>query len=139
MNCYRCGVLPSLHTNISPPKVSLNDASSSIYYQMLCENVISIWSILIISQDKLFSPYHGSSAELVMVGVEPGTLRFQVDVITHYTTALQLIEYMPSVCSMSLRTELCIVLSIERVLTEHSCRRCRVLKTTSSMVYSTAF
>ena len=105
--------------------------------RMLCENVISIWSILIISQDKLFSPYHGSSAELVMVGVEPGTLRFQVDVITHYTTALQLIEYMPSECSMSLRTELCIVLSIECVLTEHSCRRCRVLKPTSSIVYST--
>ena len=32
------------------------------------------------------SPYHGSSAELVLVGVELGTVRFWVDVITHYTT-----------------------------------------------------
>ena len=38
-----------------------------------------------IFQDKLFSPYHGSSAEL-SVGVKRGTLRFQVDVIIHYTT-----------------------------------------------------
>ena len=46
---------------------------------------------IITSEDKLASPYHGSSAELVLIGVEPGTLRFGVDVITHYTTAPQLV------------------------------------------------
>ena len=50
--------------------------------------------MLITSQDKLASPYHGSSAELVLIGFEPGALRFRVDVITHYTTAPQLIDYM---------------------------------------------
>ena len=50
--------------------------------------------IIITSQDKLVSPYHGSSAELVLIGVELGTLGFQAEVITHYTTAPQLIDYM---------------------------------------------
>ena len=50
---------------------------------------------IIASQDKLISPYHGSSAELVLIGVEPGTLRFRVDVITHYNiTPKLIIEYM---------------------------------------------
>ena len=42
--------------------------------------------ISITSQNKLVSPYHGSSAELVLIGVEPGTLRFRVDVIYGSTT-----------------------------------------------------
>ena len=50
-----------------------------------------IFSYLITSQD--VSPYHCSSAELVLIGVEPETMRFRVDVITHYTTAPQLIDY----------------------------------------------
>ena len=58
---------------------------------------------VITSYGKLVSPYHGSSAELMLVGVEPGTLRFRVDVIT---TAPQLINYMSPECSMSLGTEL---------------------------------
>ena len=56
------------------------------------------------------------SHELVLIGVEPGTLRFRVDVITRYTTAQHFIGYMSPECSMSLGTELCIVLSSERVL-----------------------
>ena len=62
--------------------------------------------LLFTSQDKLVSPYHGSSAELVLIGVEPGTLRFRVDVITHSTTAPQLIDYMSPECLMPLGTEL---------------------------------
>ena len=48
---------------------------------------------LITSQDKLDSLYHGSSAELVLVGVEPETLWFWVDVITHYYIASHLQFY----------------------------------------------
>ena len=63
---------------------------------------------IITSQDKLVSPYHASSAELeLLISVAPGTLR--ADVITHYTTAPQLINYMSPECSMPLRTELCIL------------------------------
>ena len=29
---------------------------------------------IIASQDKLISPYQGTSAELVLIGIEPGTL-----------------------------------------------------------------
>ena len=36
--------------------------------------------------------------ELVLVEVEPRTLRFRVDVITHYTTAPHLIDYMSLEC-----------------------------------------
>ena len=39
--------------------------------------------IIITSQDKLV---HNSSAEIVLIGVELRTLRFQADVTTHYTT-----------------------------------------------------
>ena len=85
--------------------------------------------ILVITKKVLTSNKKRLSAELVLIGVEPGTLRFRFDVITHYTTAPQLIDYMSLECSMSLETELCIVLSSERVLTEHSCRRCRTLNT----------
>ena len=35
------------------------------------------------------------------VGVEPGTLRFRIEVITNYTTLPQLIDYMLPKCSMS--------------------------------------
>ena len=38
------------------------------------------------SHYKLVSPYHGSSAELVLIGVGPGALRFRVDLITHCAT-----------------------------------------------------
>ena len=37
---------------------------------------------------------HISSLFRLLIGVEPGTLRFRVDVTTHYTTAPQLIDYM---------------------------------------------
>ena len=60
----------------------------------------------------LVSPYYGSSAELGLVGVEPGTLRFRIDVINHYASAPQLIEYVSADCSMSLETELYIVLVV---------------------------
>ena len=50
---------------------------------VLCENGLSLLRNIIIT-----------SAELVLIGVEPGTLRFRVDVIAHYTTAPQLIDYM---------------------------------------------
>ena len=44
-------------------------------------------ALIITSEVKLVSPYHSSSAELWWwIGVEPGTLRFRVDFIAHYTT-----------------------------------------------------
>ena len=65
--------------------------------------------IFITPQNKLVMLYHGSSAELVLVGVEPETLRFRD---THYTTAPQLIDYISSECLISLGTELCIVIAL---------------------------
>ena len=45
---------------------------------------------------------NGSPDELVSIGVEPGTLRFRVDVITHYTKPPQLVDYISLQWLMSL-------------------------------------
>ena len=52
--------------------------------------VILIQCSLITSQDNLVSPYHGLSAELVLIGVEPGTLQLRVDDTTHYQQKQQI-------------------------------------------------
>ena len=70
-----------------------------------------LYIFIITSQNKLVSPYYGSTADLVLIGVEPGTLWCRVDVITHYTTALQLIDYMSQECSMPLETYIFIFIS----------------------------
>ena len=46
-----------------------------------------IYDYIITSQDKLVSPYHGSVGRACC---EPGTLRFRVDVTTHYDTVILL-------------------------------------------------
>ena len=95
-----------------------NDAAISYgcykYRYVILKNTYVILLLLLLSQDKLVSSYHGSSAELVK-GVEPGTLRVRVDVIIHYTTLPQLVDYMSPGCSIS-RVIVQILISKERIM-----------------------
>ena len=82
------------------------------------------------TQDKLISPYHGSSGGLVWsLNLEPFDSKVDVSVTPKMPQSSY--HHMSPECSMSLMTELCIVLSSECVHSDHSRLLCRVLNPTS--------
>ena len=55
-------------------EIDINSTVSNLRLDKLPSEYFKILiTSLITSQDELVSPYHGSSAHLVLVGVEPGT------------------------------------------------------------------